>query len=385
MNFEYSDEQKMLKDAVERMVADRYGLEGRKAAAASSTGFPAENWALFAELGLLGLPFAEDHGGFGGGAVETAIVMEALGRGPSTEPYLGAVVLAGAVLRHAGGPERLAELVPGIADGSRILAFAHEEDSARHVASHVTTSASRSGSGWVLNGTKTGVLAGVAADLFLVSARTAGASGDASGLTLFAVPANHPGVTRTPYLQYDGQMVAALAFTDVHLDPKALVGTEGEAFPVIEQALDEAIAAICAEAVGTVESMLWITVEYLKTRQQFGGPLARFQALQHRCAEMFVMVEQARSMALYAAFSLGNPDRDERRRAISAAKVQICESARFVGYNSVQLHGGIGVTEECLVGHHFRRTSMIERQFGDIGHHLAALDRLGGLDNQLEE
>ncbi|SFC27884.1 acyl-CoA dehydrogenase family protein [Tropicimonas isoalkanivorans] len=384
MNFEYSDEQALLSDAVTRFVSDRYGLAGVRSAAETKDGVTAANWQGMADMGLLGMPFPEQAGGFGGGPVETQIVMEAFGRGHVLDPWVGGVLLPGALL-SALDPARLTELVPDVATGDLVLALAHEEDGARYVTAQVVTNARRCGNGWRLSGRKVNVLAGAAANRLFVTARTAGAEADEDGISVFEVPVDAPGLSRTAYRQYDGQTVAALTLDDVSLPDGALVGDEGEAFSALELALDTATAAICAEAVGATETMLHATVDYLKTRQQFGGPLSRFQVLQHRCAEMYVAVEQARSMALYAAVSLGLEDRDERRRAISAAKVQCAESARFAGQNAVQMHGGIGVTDELLVGHLFRRTTMIERQFGDAGHHLARLDRLGGLDNQMGE
>ena len=376
MDFDLTDEQRLLKESVDRFLADRYGFEQRRRYMAEPEGWSREIWAQFAELGLLGLPFPEDAGGFGGGPVEVGIVMEAFGRALVVEPYFAGVVLAGGVLRRAADPATLAELVPGIVEGRLLLAYAQAERQARWGLNDVMTRAERDGEGWRITGEKSLVLHGDSADRFLVSARTAGSERERHGIGLFLVDAAGPGVSRRGYPTQDGQRAAEVGFDGVR--GTALGDPEG-ALSSMEAAQDEAVAALCAEAVGCMEGMHALTVDYLKTRQQFGRPIGANQALQHRAVDMLVALEQARSMSFFAAMMAQEEDQAERDRAIHAAKVQIGRSARHVGQEAVQLHGGIGVTMEYAVGHYFKRTTMVERQLGDTEMHLAALARLGGL------
>ena len=302
--------------------------------------------------------------------------MEAFGRALVVEPYFACVVLAGGVLRHTASPEQLAELVPGIADGSRLVAYAQAERQARWSLNDVATRAERDGDGWRITGEKTLVLHGDTADTLIVSARTAGGEREREGIGLFLVDAAGPGVSRRSYPTQDGHRAAEITLEGAR---GTALGDPAGALPGMERAQDEAVAALCAEAVGCMEAMQALTVDYLKTRQQFGRPIGANQALQHRAVDMLVALEQARSMALFAAMMAGDDDQAERDRAVHAAKVQIGRSARHVGQEAVQLHGGIGVTMEYSVGHYFKRTTMIERQLGDTATHLAALARLGGL------
>ena len=376
MDFDLTDEQRLLKDSVDRFLGDRYGFEARRRAMREPTGWSRETWAGFAELGLLGLPFPESAGGFGGGPVETGLIMESFGRALVVEPYFADIVHAGSVLRRAAAPAVLAELVPQIAEGRLLLAYAQAERQARWGLNDVITRAERDGAGWRITGQKTLVLHGDSADRLVVSARTAGGERERHGIGLFLVDTAGPGVSRRGYATQDGQRAAEIGFESAR--GEALGDTEA-ALPLMEAAQDDAIAALCAEAVGCMDAMNALTVEYLKTRQQFGRPIGANQALQHRAVDMLVSLEQARSMALYAAMMVGEEDQAERDRAIHAAKVQIGRSARHVGQEAVQLHGGIGVTMEYAVGHYFKRTTMIEHQMGDTESHLAALARLGGL------
>lgn len=379
MNFDLNEEQRMLKDAVDRLVADRYGFEQRNRYLGEADGWSRELWASYAELGLLGLPFAEADGGFAGGPAETLIVMEAAGRGLLLEPYLASVVLAGGLLASAASPAQRADILPALIAGERLLAFAHGEAQARYDLADVATRARRDGSDWVLDGCKRYVLHGDCADQLIVSARVSGARRDADGIALFVVDAGASGVQRRGYQTQDRLRAADITLDGVRVPESALLGVAGQALPLIEKAVDGALAALCAEAVGAMQQALDMTVEYLKVRKQFGVLIGSFQALQHRAVDMLVMIEQARSMALYASMMATEDDPSERRRAIAAAKVQINRSARYVAQQAVQLHGGIGVTEECQVGHYMRRLSMIEILFGDADHHLAQLARDGGL------
>ena len=377
MDFDLTDEQRLLKDSVDRLIADRYGFEQRKKYLAEPDGWSREAWAQYAELGLLGLPFAEQHGGFGGGAVETMIVMEAFGRGLILEPYFATVVLGGGLIRRAASPTQQAELLPRIAEGRLRLAFAHLERQSRWNLTDVATTAQQDGATWRLNGAKGVVLHGDCADRLLVTARVGAARRDREGVGLFLIDVAAPGVTRRAYLTQDGLRAAEIEFAAA--GGAVPLGEPGQALSAIEHVVDEAIAALCAEAVGVMTAMQEITLDYLKTRQQFGRPIGQFQALQHRAVDLLTAVEQARSMALFATMMSGQPDPIERRRAISAAKVQIGRSGRQVGQEAIQLHGGIGMTMEYKVGHYFKRMTMIDQMFGDADHHLVILARLGGL------
>lgn len=377
MDFDFSDEQRLLKESVERLVADQYGFDQRKQMAKEPDGWSRTMWGRFAEQGLLGLPFTEEDGGFGGGAVETMIVMEALGHAIPLDPYFATVVLAGSALRHGASQAQRAALVPGIAAGETIMAFAHGEPRSRYELADVTTTAKRDGTGWVLNGEKSIVLHGDTAHKLIVSARVAGERFDRDGIGLFLVDAKAAGVSRRGYTTMDGARAAEITLSSVKADD--VLGEPGQAITVIERVADDAIAALCAEAVGNMQALLDTTVEYLKTRVQFGQPIGKFQALQHRAADMLVALEMARSMAMYATMMSGEADALERSKAISAAKIQIGKSARFVGQNAIQLHGGIGATEELKVGHYFRRITMMEAQFGDTDFHITRLAQKGSL------
>jgi len=376
MDFDLSDEQRLLKDSVDRMISDRYGFEARKGYRAAPEGWSREIWTQFAELGLLGLPFTEAQGGFGGGPVDTAMVMEACGRALVVEPYFATIVACGALLRHAASDAQLEALVPGIAAGERVLAYAQIERQSRHSLNDIMTRAERDGDGWRITGDKSLVLHGDSADTLLVTARTAGEHRERHGIGLFLVRADAPGVTRRGYPTQDGMRAAEINLANVPGEP---LGDPAEALPILEQANDEMLAALCAEAVGVMDAMHAMTLDYMKTRKQFGRAIGENQALQHRAVDMYVSLEQARSMALYATMMASEADPLERQRAMHAAKVQIGRSGRHIGQEAVQLHGGIGVTMEYAVGHHFKRMTMIERGFGDTDSHLAALARLGGL------
>jgi len=379
MDFELTDEQRMLRESVERLMADRYDFAARKRFMQGPVGFSVELWRQYANLGLLGLPFAESDGGLGGGPVETMIVMEAFGRALALEPYLATVVLGGGFLRLGGSAAMRAELGPQIAGGTLKLAFAHAERQARYDLADVATTARRDGAGFVLDGAKSLVLHGDAAGKFVVSARLSGGQRDHDGLALFLVDAEAAGVTRRGYPTVDGLRAAEVTLAGVRVGAEAAIGEPGQGFALIERVVDSAIAALAAEAVGAMAAMHEITVEYLKVRKQFGVPIGNFQVLQHRAADMLVALEEARSMALLATMMADEPDAAERRKAIAAAKVQIGRSGRIVGQGAIQLHGGIGMTMENKVGHYFKRVTMIDTLFGDADHHLVALTRMGGM------
>jgi len=379
MDFDLSEEQRLLKDSVERLVADKYDFESRKRYGAEPKGYSDALWTQYAELGILGLPFAEEDGGFGGGAVDTMIVMEALGRALVLEPYLATVVLGGGALRRAGSAAQRQKIIPQIAEGSLKLALAHAEPQARYNLANVAATAKRDGDSWVLNGAKSGVLHGDSADLLVVSARVSGDQTAENGVALFLVPADAGGLTRRGYATQDGLRAADIDMAGVRVGADALIGGESDGLAVIRRVYDDAIAATSAEAVGAMQRALELTVEYIKTRNQFGQPIGNFQALQHQAVDMFTALEQARSMAMYATMMTQEEDADERARAMAATRVQVGRSGRVVGKNGVQLHGGVGVTIEFAIGHYFKRLTMIDAMFGDADHHLGILSDLGGL------
>lgn len=379
MNFDLSEEQRLLMDSVERLMLDSYDVGDRRSYWSEKPGFSEAMWVRYAEMGLLALPFSEEYGGFGGGPVETMIVMEAFGKALILEPYFATVVLAGGILRHGASEAQKAEFIPAIAEGRTKLAFACAERQSRYDLFDVEARAKKDGGGWILNGVKGLVLHGEAADKIIVSARTAGNARDKNGIGLFLVDSNASGVIRRGYPTQDGLRAAEITFENVQVRAVDVIGDPAGAFPVISRVADEAVAALCAEAVGSFARMQAITLDYLKTREQFGKKIGTFQALQHRAADMFVELEQSRSMAMYAAMMAGESDANERARAISAAKVQIGRSAKTIGHESIQLHGGIGMTKEYNIGHYFKHVIMIDTLFGDAEHHVGRLAALGGL------
>ncbi|WP_394828210.1 acyl-CoA dehydrogenase family protein [Pendulispora albinea] len=385
MDFQFTEEQKQLRDVLDRFIAKEYGFETRRQIVKEPLGFRRATWEKFAELGLLGLTIPEAHGGFGGGAVDTLLVMEAFGRGLVVEPYLSSVVLSGGLLRELGNEAQKSELLPAIAAGQKLFAFAHYEQGSRYELEHVSARAARKGPAqYALTGKKTVVLHGGSADRFIVSARTSGEAGDAEGISLFLVDARAPGVSLRDYPTQDGQRAAEVALDAVTVADEARLGEEGRALPGIERVVDFAIAALCAEAVGCMGALNAQTLEYVKTRKQFGVPIGKFQVLQHRMADMFIHTEQARSMSYLAAVKVHASDPAERRRALSAAKALVGQSSRFVGQQAIQLHGGMGVTDELEVSHHFKRLTAINLTFGDAEHHLARfsdqMERRGRVD-----
>lgn len=377
MDFDLSEDQRLLKDSVDRLVADQYQFEQRKKYMREPAGYSAAMWDQITEMGLLGLPFDETLGGFGGGSVETAIVMDAFGRGLVLEPYYATVVLGGGLLRRAASAATLGALAPKIAAGKLKLAFAHVERHSRYNLADVTTTARKDGGNYVINGAKSVVIHGDAADRIFLTARLSGDRRARDGIGLFLIDPNTPGVGRRGYPTQDGLRAAEITLANVRVGADDLISDN--ALPMIEHVIDEGIAALCAEAVGAMQSMQDLTLEYLKTRKQFGRPIGSFQVLQHRSVDMLVAVEQARSMAMFAAVMAAEENPIERRKAISAAKVQIGRSARHVGQEAIQLHGGIGMTNEYAVGHYFKRVTMIDQLYGDADVHLSYLAAHGGL------
>ncbi len=379
MDFDLSEEQRLLKDSVDGLLASSYDFDQRKKYASEKGGWSKSLWNKLAEQGLLGLPFSEDDGGFGAGAIETMIVMEAMGKALVVEPYLATVVMGGGFLRHGGSAAQKAAYIPSIIDGSKTLAFAQLEKNSRYDLGNVATTAKKKGAGWVIDGEKFVVLHGGTADTLVVTARTKGDQRDRNGIGVFLVPANAKGVSIKDYPTQDSLHAADITFSGVEVGADAAIGDPENALPLIERVVDEARIAMCAEAVGAMDESLKATVEYLKTRTQFGVAIGTFQTLQHRAADMFVATEQARSMSMFATMASDFKDTKERANAVAAAKVQIGKSSKFVGQQSIQLHGGIGMTMEAKIGHYFKRLTMIENTFGDTDYHLNRVSEQGGL------
>ncbi|WP_157016984.1 acyl-CoA dehydrogenase family protein [Mesorhizobium xinjiangense] len=379
MDFDLTEEQSILKDSLDRLLADKYGFEDRNRYAKAAEGWSGEMWQHFAEMGLMALPFAEEDGGIGGGPVETMIVMESLGKALALEPYFATVVLGGGFLRLGGSPAQKADLVPQVAEGALKLAFAHQERNARFDLAHVETSATKDGDGYVLNGAKSVVTHGDCADKLFVTARLSGDSRDETGVGVFLVDAGADGLTRRGYPTQDGLRAAEITLDNVKVGADALFGKPGKGMTLVRAVVDQAIAALSAESLGVMSAMHELTVDYMKVRKQFGLPIGAFQALQHKAVDMFVALEQARSITMFATMMADSANADERARAVHAAKAEIGRGGRLVGENAIQIHGGVGMTMEYAVGHYFKRMTMIDVAFGNADHHLRALAGAGGL------
>src|SRR5277367_1862029 len=378
MNFEFSDEQQQLHETVDRYLRDQYTFEKFRAVNASAAGWDKAIWAGLAELGVLALNVPSEQGGLGFGPLETLSVMDACGKSLLLEPFLSSAVIATAALRVHGGDEAATDLLTRMAAGNVIAVLAHFEPTSRFESQWVSTRARKSGDVYTLDGHKAVVMHAGAADTLLVSARISGEPGDAKGISLFRIPRDAKGLKLDSYPTLDGQRAADVYLKGVEVPAGNRLGAEGGALPMIEAALDIGLAALCAEAVGIMQALVDATVSYVQSRQQFGVPIGRFQALQHRIADMLIHLEQARSMSYLAALRCMSANVPERRRALSAAKAVVGQSARFVGQQAVQLHGGMGMTDELIVSHWFKRLTGAQVMFGDSDTHLqryAALSR----------
>ncbi len=362
MDFDFSEDQESLRDAVRRWVDKGFGFE-RRHGIAKAGGATREVYAELADLGLTGLAIPEAHGGMGFGPIEAMVVNEELGRGLVNAPYAHGAIVAPTLL-SAAPAEVQAQWLPKIADASALVVLAHQERAARYRLNHMTARATQAGHAWTISGAKSVVPAGDEADAFIVPARTSGADGDPAGIGLFLVPKGAAGLAVRGYPTQDGARAAELTLANT---PATLIALE--ALPVLEQAVDAGIAAICAEAVGVMDRLTAITADYMNTRKQFGVAISTFQALRHRIADVKMQLELGRSMSYYASLKLGEPA-PQRRRAIAQAKVQLGQSMRFVGQQCIQLHGGIGVTDEYIASHYFKRLTVLEMTFGDSLHHL---------------
>jgi alkylation response protein AidB-like acyl-CoA dehydrogenase len=371
MDFTYSNEQVALQETLQRFISRDYGFERRRELARSELGFSAGAWAQYAELGLLSLPFPEEFGGLGGNAVDVMLVMEQIGRGLLLEPFLSSVVMCGGLIRDAASDSLKADLLPRIGAGELKLALACYEPAGRYDLSRVACTAARSGGGWRLSGQKIVVLDAPSADYFLVSARVGGGAENAQGVSLFLIERGTAGLSLHSYPTQSGGRAADLRLDDVAFGADALIGAPGSGVAIVERAVDKGVAALCAETVGIIAALNEATLNYLKTRKQFGVPIGKFQALQHRMADMFIAAEQSRSMAVNAAVYADSEDAAVRRRAVSGAKAYIGRAARLVGQEAVQMHGAMGVVDDVIVSHYFKRLTMIDMSLGDVDHHLA--------------
>ena len=372
MDFNFSSEQEQLRDTVNRLIEREYEFnKQRHAIITSPQGYSEKVWQSMAEIGVLGIGIDETHGGFGGNMTDTMIVMDAIGRGLVVEPYFATVVLGANLIQLAGSDAQKSTLLPQVVDGSLKLAFAHSEAGTRYDLKQVATVARKDGNGYVIDGEKIVVLHGGVADKFIVSAATAGTLNDGLGMGLFLVDAKATGVAIQSYRTIDNQSAANIRFDNVRVAADALLGGNDQALDIVEKVADIGATALVAEAVGAMEALQKATLEYLKTRRQFGVPIGKFQALQHRMVDMLMYLELARSMAFLAAVKVQSPDVAERQRVVSAAKNAIGRYAKLVAQEAIQMHGGMGITDELSASHYFRRLTAINATFGDTDHHLA--------------
>jgi len=374
VDFNFTEEQSMLRSTVAAYLADRYDFDQRRAALGTAAGWQPQVWRAFAEqLGIFGAAFSEELGGLGGGPIEHMIIMEEFGKALVVEPYLDTVVIGGGFLKHSGHPAAT-ELISGIIEGKSLFAFACSEPQGRYNLAALATTAKKDGAGWRLNGHKAVVIGAPFATHLIVTARTSGGERDALGVSVFLVKKGAAGVATRDYVTVDGFRASEVYFKNVSLGADALIGPADHGLPLVEKVVDEAIAATCAEACGVLRKLLEGTVEYTKQRKQFGASISSFQALQHRMVDMFMQLEQSISMTYMANIKVS--DDGERAKAASAAKVQIGKACRFIGQSAIQLHGGMGMTDEMAIGHYFKRATVLERAFGSVDYHLARYEAL---------
>jgi alkylation response protein AidB-like acyl-CoA dehydrogenase len=379
MDFTYTETQNMIRETLSRFLSDTYDFDKRQKMIASDAGRDPTIWAALAsELGILGAAFSVAHGGLDGGHLENVIIMEELGKVMAIEPYLQTVVIGGGALKAVGGAQADA-IIPEIINGNAILAFAYAEPQGRYNLANIRTAAKKDGAGYILNGHKAVVYAAPWASHLLVTARTGGSGSEREGISLFLIDANSPGIVRRDYPTVDGFRASDIYFENVNIPADALLGDEGASLPLIEQIVDEATIAICAEACGVTAKLHQGTLEYSQQRQQFGQPISRFQVLQHRMVDMFMEVEQAKSMTIMGSLKLDNPA-EARMAAVSMCKAKVSRACNFVGQNAIQTHGGIGITQELAIGHYFKRSTMIENQFGSADHHLSRYEKISLAD-----
>ncbi len=376
MDFNFTEEQDMVRDGLSRMVREQYDWESRRKAIESDAGWNPEVWAQLAELGILGMPFSEKDGGFGGGAIDSMVIMEEFGKGLVIEPFVPTVVCAGGFLKHAGSDAQKEEHLSAIIAGKRVFAFAYAEPQGRYDYADLATTAKKDGDAYTLNGHKAVVIGAPWASHLVVTARTSGGERDRDGVSVFIVDKGADGVVTRDYETVDGRRASEVYFENVSVPADALIGEEGKALPLIELVTDEAIAAQCAEACGAMKVAHTMTVEYSRQRKQFGVPIGQFQVLQHRMVDMYTAYEQSVSLTYLATLKL-DAGEAERKRAVSAAKVGVGQAARLMGQEAVQIHGGNGVTDEYAIGHYFKRLTIFDHEFGNVDHHMKRHVKLG--------
>ena len=369
MDFNFTDEQNMVRDGISRLIREQYEWDTRREVISSETGWRPELWAQLAELGMLAAPFSEEDGGFGGGATETMLIMEEFGKGLAIEPFIPSVVCAGGFLKHAGNAAQKEEYLGGIITGEMVFAFAYAEPRGRYDLADLQTTAKKDGGDYILNGHKAVVIAAPWATHFVVTARTSGDQRDQGGVSIFIVAKDTDGVSLRDYGTVDGRRASEVYFENVKISGEALIGQADNALPMIEKVVDEATAAVCAEATGVMKVTNEMTLDYSRQRKQFGVAIGSFQVLQHRMADMLMEYEQSVSMSYLATIKLDEDDAT-RKQTVSAAKVRIGQSARFIGQSAIQTHGGMGMTDELAVGSYFKRLSIIEGEFGSVDHHM---------------
>ena len=369
MSFTFTEDQKLLSESANRFVLDEYDFETRRKILNQDGGFDKGNWAKFAELGWLALPIAEEYGGLGGSTVDTAVLLEALGRGLVVEPYQSSIVLGAELLQITGKEEQKKQYLPSVAEGKTLLSFAHIEPTSRFNLSHIKTKASKEGDCYVVNGEKAIVHNAETADFFIVSARTEGDVNDQAGITLFVIPSNSEGIKLRSYPTIDGLRASEITLNAVKVDQKDILGSLHQAMPAIQQVVDRACVLLCAEAAGAMDTAVKLTVDYIKNREQFGQAIGSFQVLQHRAVEMLGAKDFSRALTYRAAGAIDQSNSSERARAVSAAKVEMGRSGKLIGQEGIQLHGGMGMTDDMPIGHFFKRLTMIDAIFGNVDFH----------------
>ena len=369
MNFELSEEQRMIQQSVERFVEDNYDLNSRVALSSNSPGFRTKNWHSMAELGWLGLPFEEEDGGFGGNQIDVLIVMEQFGRGLVLEPYLASIIMGGGALKRGGTDALKSEILPQVIEGTLQLAFAYAEEQSRFDLDDVMTSARKEGENFILNGQKSMVQNAETADKIVVSARTSSGQVSPQGITLFLIDADAEGLSRDNFPTVDGLRASEITLENVSVGPDRILGEVDQGFSILQSVANDAMLALSAEAVGAMEVLYKDTVDYTQQREQFDHPLSEFQVLQHRMVDMFMEYEQCKSL-LYRATMETIQDPEAAQRTIHALMHLIGKSGMFIGENAVQLHGGMGMTEELRIGHYFKRLLVIDATFGNADYHL---------------
>ena len=369
MDFTFNEEQSLIQDQVDQFVQKEYDWETRQSLSNSELGFGEDNWKKFAELGWLGISVSEDSGGFGGSAIESMLIMEAFGKGLVVEPFLETVIMAGGLIDDHGSDQQKSSFLESAIAGEMHLALAYAEPQSRFNLSDVVTEAKADGDNFIINGYKSVVMNGPSADQIIVSARTSGTQLDENGISLFIIDANASGLDKTNYKTVDGRRASDLTFENVSVSKENLIGGQDKGFEILDSAIDKAILAISAEAVGAMEVLYKTTVEYTKTREQFGTAIGKFQVLQHRMVDMFMEYEQCKSL-LYMATMKHEEKAEDAKKAISGLKYQVGKAGKFIGQQAVQLHGGMGVTDELNVGHYFKRLTTVGTIFGNTDYHL---------------